>query len=260
MAKLIWRSYNHISHTRGGKAMNKQSKETVKNKKTKKILIISTIVVAVIVACCAIYLFTGQYKSKERATEILLTAENLTVDDGLYILSPEEESDIAIIFYPGGKVEASAYLPLMQKITTEVGITTIIVEMPFNLACFGINSADKVMESMDGIESFYIAGHSLGSAMASVYAENNADIIDGLIVLGGYVYGEYPIENSLTIYGSFNSNLEDSIDYTENIYIIEGGNHAQFGDYGAQKGDSEATISAEEQEDITVAIIKDFIS
>lgn len=36
---------------------------------------------------------------------------------------------------------------------------------------------------------------------------------------------------------------------------IEGGNHAFFGNYGAQKGDGEATISREEQQEQTVAAI-----
>jgi len=36
---------------------------------------------------------------------------------------------------------------------------------------------------------------------------------------------------------------------------IEGGNHAQFGSYGPQPGDNEATISAQEQLDQTVEAI-----
>jgi hypothetical protein len=31
-------------------------------------------------------------------------------------------------------------------------------------------------------------------------------------------------------------------------YVIQGGNHAQFGDYGEQKGDGTAAISAQEQQ------------
>jgi hypothetical protein len=95
--------------------------------------------------------------------------------------------------------------------------------------------------------------------MASVYAEKNQEKIDGLIVLGAYVYGEYPLEDSLTIYGTFNSNLEESFDYTTNVVIIEGGNHAQFGNYGPQKGDPNATITALEQQTITIEAIIDFI-
>lgn len=232
----------------------------MKNKTTKKILIITATALAIILIGCGIYLFSGQYHAGERATEIFENEENLTVENGLYIITPDAETSTAIVFYPGGKVEASAYLPLMQKITDQLGVTTVIVEMPFNLACFGINRADNAIESLAEYETIYISGHSLGSAMASVYAEKNADDIAGLIVLGGYVYGDYPKENSLTIYGSLNSNLEPSITYSENVYIIEGGNHAQFGDYGEQSGDTPATISAEEQEDITVEIIKSFIN
>lgn len=102
-------------------------------------------------------------------------------------------------------------------------------------------------------------GHSLGGGMASNYASNHQELIEGLILIGAYVYGDYPTEDALTIYGSFNDNLEENIDYTENIVVIEGGNHAQFGNYGAQEGDPEATISDEEQQEITVEGILEFI-
>jgi len=36
-------------------------------------------------------------------------------------------------------------------------------------------------------------------------------------------------------------------DHAEN-YVIEGGNHAQFGNYGTQRGDGDASVSAEEQQ------------
>lgn len=48
--------------------------------------------------------------------------------------------------------------------------------------------------------------------------------------------------------------------YTENIVVIEGGNHAQFGNYGKQKGDSDAMISSEEQQDMAVEAIKEFLT
>ena len=39
------------------------------------------------------------------------------------------------------------------------------------------------------------------------------------------------------------------------LYELAGGNHAQFGNYGPQRGDGEATISAEEQQKKTVELI-----
>jgi hypothetical protein len=49
-----------------------------------------------------------------------------------------------------------------------------------------------------------------------------------------------------------------SKDYTE--HIIEGGNHAQFGSYGRQKGDGRALISARMQINESVEVIKDALS
>lgn len=54
--------------------------------------------------------------------------------------------------------------------------------------------------------------------------------------------------------------MEDHIDYTENIVEIEGGNHAQFGNYGPQKGDAPAQITAEEQQRQTVAAVEAFLA
>ena len=45
----------------------------------------------------------------------------------------------------------------------------------------------------------------------------------------------------------------------KNVVIIDGGNHAQFGNYGEQKGDPPATISREDQQNIAVKEILDFI-
>ena len=37
--------------------------------------------------------------------------------------------------------------------------------------------------------------------------------------------------------------------------IIEGGNHAQFGNYGKQSGDGEATIDPSEQQNQTIEFV-----
>lgn len=99
----------------------------------------------------------------------------------------------------------------------------------------------------------------MGGAMASDYASKNQDKIRGLLLFGAYIYGNYPDENALTVYGSFNTSVEEKINYTENIVVIEGGNHAQFGNYGKQKGDPDATISSEKQQNIAVAAVHQFL-
>ncbi|NCB34218.1 MAG: alpha/beta fold hydrolase, partial [Erysipelotrichia bacterium] len=163
-----------------------------------------------------------------------------------------------IIFYPGAKVEAISYLPLLEKFKAE-GFTCVLVKMPLNMAIFDSSAADRVMEQLPDISHWYIAGHSMGGAMASDYASRHPDRVDGLILLGAYIYGNYPADKTLTVYGTLNSNLEKNIDYTENIIKIEGGNHAQFGNYGKQKGDPDATITIERQQQITSDATADFI-
>lgn len=98
------------------------------------------------------------------------TQENLT------ILSPSYQSDTAIIFYPGAKVEAEAYLPLLKQIR-QTGVTCILVDMPFHMAIFDSNAAEDVMAQFPQIEHWYLAGHSMGGGCIFTPAEN-CDSID----------------------------------------------------------------------------------
>ena len=198
------------------------------------------------------------YRAEDAALDVLASGENIEVRGSLTILSPSYPTDTAIIFYPGAKVEAAAYLPLLDQLR-QTGLTCILVEMPFHLAIFDVNAAEDVMAQFPDIRHWYIAGHSMGGAMASQFASEHPDEVDGLILLGAYLYGDYPSADTLTVYGSLNQSVEDKIDYTENVVEIEGGNHAQFGNYGPQKGDLPATISAEEQQARTVAAIEEFL-
>ena len=199
------------------------------------------------------------YRAEDAAVTVLAQGQNLTTEDNLTILSPSTPSDTAVIFYPGAKVEAIAYLPLLDQIR-QTGVTCILVDMPFHMAIFDSNAAQDVMERFPDVAHWYVAGHSMGGAMASQFAANHPDEVDGLILLGAYIYGDYPPEKTLTVYGSLNQSVEDHLDYTENVVEIQGGNHAQFGNYGPQKGDAEATISAQEQQKQTVEAIAAFLS
>lgn len=233
--------------------------ENIANKqnKKKKIIFITTITLLSLIILMIIgfnIYVSGYYRSEVFLNEY----DNYEVIDNFTILKPQNETDTAMIFYPGALVEHTAYLPLMDSLRDN-GVMCVIVEMPYNMAIFGVKSAKPLFDMYPEITNWYMSGHSMGGGMASSYSFDVADKIQGLILMGAYVYGEYPPEKSLTIYGTFNSNLEEKINYTENIYIIEGGNHAQFGNYGEQKGDPPATITAQEQQDITVKAILDFI-
>jgi hypothetical protein len=231
----------------------------LKNKRLKIALI--TIFSLIVLLVCAFFIYASvYYRADSVATAVLQSTAVTRGEDNLVIVSPAQPGDTALIFYPGAKVEHIAYLPILQQISQSSNITCILVKMPFNMAIFDVNAADEVIAQFPEIKHWYVGGHSMGGAMASSFASNNQEKVQGLILLGAYVYGDYPPEKSLTIYGTFNTSVADAINYSDNIVVIEGGNHAQFGNYGKQTGDPDATISSEEQQNIAVIAIDEFIA
>ncbi|MEL7658764.1 MAG: alpha/beta fold hydrolase [Bacillota bacterium] len=228
-------------------------------KKRLKIAMITIITLVIVLSCTFLLYVSDYYRADDVAIAAMQSDAAIKVQNNLIILSPTTPSDTAMIFYPGAKVEHFAYLPILEKIEQSCGITCILVKMPFNMAIFDVNVADKIIDQFPDIKNWYIGGHSMGGAMASDYASKHQDKVKGLILLGAYIYGNYPVENALTVYGTFNTSVEEKISYTENIVVIEGGNHAQFGNYGKQKGDPDATISSEEQQKTAVKAIKEFL-
>ena len=223
-------------------------------------LVLPVLLAATILLAGAFLWYTADYyRAEDVARAVLAQDDGISVQGSLTILSPSLPGDTGIIFYPGAKVEAIAYLPLLDQLRG-AGFTCILVDMPFHLAFFDVNAATDVIEQYPDIAHWYLAGHSLGGAMASRFAAAHPALIDGLILLGAYLCSDYPPADTLTIYGSLNQSIADKIDYTENVVAIEGGNHAQFGNYGPQRGDAPAAISAAEQQAQTVQAIRDFIA
>ena len=225
--------------------------------------ILKTIILFIVILSSLFLFYTADYyKADNKAKTILETNRNIEFKDNYTLLKPSDNNNnnnnTAIIFYPGAKVEYSAYLPLLTKLS-EKGYTVINMEMPFYMAIFNKNAADEIIGKLNNINSYYIAGHSMGGAMASSYASANKDKISGLILLGAYIYGDYPPSKTLTIYGSLNTSIEKKLTYNDNIVKIDGGNHAAFGNYGHQYGDAPATISDEKQQDEAIKAINNFI-
>jgi hypothetical protein len=224
------------------------------------ILITSFLLLAALAGCFLVYV-SDYYHSDEYAEEIVTDIAKVQQDDPMWVFYPEvdTERNVGFIFYPGGKVEATAYSPLLSSLSGQ-GITCVLLEMPFNLAVFDINAAEEVYPRFPDIDTWYIGGHSLGGAMASSYADGASKKLTGIILLGAYSVGEESIP-TLAIYGSQDQVLDKTkLNSSQPLFMIEGGNHANFGNYGNQKGDGVASISREEQQQETVDSILNFIA
>ncbi len=230
--------------------------------KQKKIWI-PALILLLLASGCIVYV-NDYYHSDESVKEYLNGNDSVTVSEiseGLFLDGPGEEN--ALIFYPGAKVEYTAYAPLFLQLA-EQGVDCFLVKMPCNLAFLGQNKASGIMASYQ-YDHWYLSGHSLGGAMAASWASSHLNQLDGLILLAAY-----PTKNLkegsaavLSVYGSEDGvlNMEKvsegkkwmPTDYTE--LCIDGGNHAGFGNYGRQKGDGTAKISPEVQQKQTVDAI-----
>lgn len=233
----------------GGERMNEM-------KKILKIVGIIGIII-VILGVGGFYFYVSDYYHASESAMLLLEQSDVTKEEGYYVVNANEE-EVGFIFYPGGKVDELAYLPLLEDLKNE-GITSYLVTMPFHLAVFDANAADQIINAHPEVKAWYIGGHSLGGAMASQYASEHPEIA-GLVLLGAYPYGDVSQVDTLIIYGSQDEVLDRSkLNGQDSTIVIEGGNHAQFGDYGVQAGDGTATISADEQQRVSAQYIADFI-
>lgn len=83
--------------------------------------------------------------------------------------------------------------------------------------------------------------------MASKFAAEHPDMVEGLILLGAYLYGDYPPENTLTIYGSLIKAWRITSITRKTSWKSKAAIMPNSGNYGPQKGDLPATISAQDQ-------------
>jgi len=200
-----------------------------------------------------------------KASRKAICVANSGVRENGYLTFGDRNSKTGLIFYPGGKVEWIAYAPIVKAIS-ELGIFTVLVEFPWNLAFYNNTIADKVKDDYPTIKNWYLAGHSLGGAEGANYVAAKDTGIKGLIFLGAYPKLKISTP-SLSILGTndtvvnrenYKKGLEfHTEDFTE--YFIEGGNHALFGNYGKQVGDADATITNNYQQALTVRYIDEFI-
>ena len=162
-----------------------------------------------------------------------------------------------LIFYPGAKVDPRAYAVTARSIA-EQGYLVAVVPMPLNLAVFAPNRASDVIAAYPAIQHWAVGGHSLGGAMAARFASRQPSLVDGLVLWAAYPaddLSQYELQ-AASISGTRDGLATEPKIAASKVLLpaatrwvpIMGGNHAQFGSYGPQAGDSPATIDIKEQQ------------
>jgi dienelactone hydrolase len=204
-------------------------------------------------------------ESMQSDSQVFVNAEK-----GVVVFYPvnNPRPETGLIFYPGGKVDYRAYAPLLKMIASK-NYFVVVTPAPLNLAMFDINAAARIQAQYPEIKNWFVGGHSLGGVAASLYAGSHADI------KGVVMWASNPADDSLklnnvptlSVYGTQDGLFTlDAVEASralvpdDAIFVaIEGGNHAQFGSYGFQSGDNEASISSDEQWSQTVKATVEFM-
>ena len=177
------------------------------------------------------------------------------------------QPETGFIFYPGGRVDYRSYAAPLREIAAQ-GYLVVLLPVKLNLAFFDINAAAPVFEKYPDIQNWAVGGHSLGGVASALFAKDHPEIA-GLIF-----WASYPADDSLrnsglkmlSIYGTNDMAGMAKFEETKTLLtadakyvVIDGGNHAQFGDYGPQPGDNAATISRDEQQSQVVNAAVEFL-
>ena len=225
-----------------------------------KILIGVLIIFTIVFASFFIWAYTPLGPMPE-ALEALESDSQVTVSTDKWLIFRPVSSinSTGFIIYPGGRIDPRSYAPTAHAIAAK-GYLTIIAPMPLNLAVFGPNTANDIIDAFPQIDSWAIGGHSLGGSMAAQFARDNPSKIKGLVLWAAYPASDTDLSglNVLvtTIHGTNDglvsvAQIDNSLKLLPSATIrleITGGNHAQFGYYGDQSGDNPATISREQQQ------------
>lgn len=235
--------------------------------RSRRLLLVVGLIVLVILGFT---LYTCNYSHEtEQARAALDATEQVFVENEAdWIAFGNPSANTGYVLYPGGKVAAEAYAPIAHQLADK-GVFCVIVKVPFNLAFFKTDAADAVLDAYPQVGTWYVGGHSLGGVAACQWAQGHADKIAGIILLASYPSVDLSGSGlrMLSIYGS-NDQVMNRENYVESHtlrpgdfkeVVIEGGNHAQFGEYGTQDGDGEPTISAQEQRDAAVDAVLQWI-
>ena len=234
---------------------------------------------ALLLACLMMFTVAAVPASAAATSPIVqVTAGNAQAPFDAVIYRPYTEIKGGFVFYPGAMVDYRDYGPLLTAIARQ-GYLIISVEFPLDFACANPAACYPYMAKYPEIKHWFIGGHSLGGSICGVTASLDFKRFDGIVLFASFLmdpaaFKDIPV---LSIYGSndgvlvkpmyelfkFNASgevtgkqLTPKNQFTE--VVIEGGNHAQFGDYGKQMGDNDATISAEEQVSIASEAVGNF--
>src|SRR5690625_1613718 len=133
------------------------------------LLVLVAILIVLLIAVVALLVWarTGLMQAEEAPWETVRSDPNLSVheDDTAIVLRPaqDEPAGMGLAFYPGAKVEATAYASRLPGVVAQGGMTVVIIKPWLDLALFDRRDLDTFTQQAPEIGSWIVGGHSLGA-------------------------------------------------------------------------------------------------
>jgi len=178
----------------------------------------------------------------------------------------------ALIFICGSGVAAQAYAPLLRPIA-EARYAVFIIKLPYRFAPLeshkesAVGRARAVIATHPEVSHWVVSGHSLGGALACRVTQSDPAHVSAMVLIGT-THPRQSDLSSLTIPVTKVYASNDGVAPADRMFSnkrllpahtkwveIRGGNHSQFGHYGHQLLDRDATVSREAQQSQTRAAL-----
>ncbi len=201
----------------------------------------------------------------ELALRALESRDGVTVTSSahgwVFLPDVDDVPETGLVFYPGGRVDARSYAPFARELAAQ-GHAVVVARMPLSLAVLDADAAAEVIASPElaDVKRWAVGGHSLGGAMAAQYlASERPQSVEGLLLLAAYPPSGADLSDSGVSVTDVTASLDSVLDRERwqagrallpaNTFRVSifGGNHAGFGDYGLQPGDTVATTTPGDQ-------------
>jgi pimeloyl-ACP methyl ester carboxylesterase len=181
------------------------------------------------------------------------------MDDAGWLFEPAapREGSRALLFFPGGLVDARAYAPLLHAVAA-AGHRAVLVRTPWRGAFGMAEDAAVLQRARQRIHAlggrWAVGGHSRGGKAAAAFARAYPGDVDALVLLGTSHPRDFSLADApfavVQVLGDHDpiaspararANGHNLPAATSRI-VLRGANHSQFGDYGFQPGDRFAAL------------------
>lgn len=237
-----------------------------------KLLFIVLSVLLIIMSVLGVYSVLRYDSASSNILEITESFDYEETDDW-YVFANDLTSKSAsagVVLLQKNKVDEKAYFYLANTLQKK-GYNVFIPKNFLKQPAFSINIIDKMQKRYNNIDNWVIGCHGNSCGTFERYSTQLTNKITGLFYLGA-LPKEKTIKSNVpicVIYGVNDSVINKSVLTDDNIlyhsdnvevYIIEGGNHTNFGYYKLDRNDTEASITAKEQQDIVARRLQQFIT